>query len=95
MKNYGSDLYKSLAWLLGGIGFVSMWNFLWQETLSSMTTSIFGGVVFGSFIGLLYYWYGSVLYGLEQNGNLLKKIEEQLQPKEQKERLAKQKKAFE
>ena len=82
MKNYGSDLYKSLAWLLGGIGFVSMWYFLWEETYSSMPTSIFGGVVFGGFIGLFYYWHGSVLYGLEQNGDLLKKIEEHLQPKE-------------
>ena len=82
MKNYGSDLYKSLAWLFGGIGFVSMWYFLWEETYSSMPTSIFGGVVFGGFIGLFYYWHGSVLYGLEQNGDLLKKIEEHLQPKE-------------
>ena len=52
-------------------------------------------MVSGTFIGLFYNWYGSVLYGLERNGNLLKKIEEHLQPIEQKERLAKQKKALE
>ena len=95
MENYGSNLYKGLAWLLGIMAFLFMWYFLWEETRSSMITSLMGGVVFGSFIALFYNWYGSVLYGLERNGYRLKKIEEHLQPKEQKERLAKQKKAFE
>ena len=95
MENYGSNLYKGLAWLLGIMAFLFMWYFLWEETRSSMITSFMGGVVFGSFIALFYNWYGSVLFGLEQNGYLLKKIEEHLQPKEQKERLAKQEKALE
>ena len=95
MENYGSNLYKGLAWLLGIMAFLFMWYFLWEETRSSWITSLMGGVVFGSFIGLFYNWYGSVLYGLERNGYRLKKIEEHLQPKEQKEKLAKQKKAFE
>ena len=95
MKNYGSKLYKGLAWLFGILSSLAVSLFLYEATYSSEFTIIFSGLVSGTFIGLFYNWYGSVLYGLEQNGNLLKKIEEHLQPKEQKERLAKQKKALE
>jgi len=64
------------------MGFLFVWYYLWNETRSSWITSLMGGALFGSFIGLFYNWYGSVLYGLEQNGDILKKIEEHLQPKE-------------
>ena len=72
MENYGSNLYKGLAWLLGIMAFLFMWYFLWEETKVQWSHHLWRSSVWKLY-SPFYNWYGSVLYGLERNGYRLKK----------------------
>ena len=70
MKNYGSELYFVLGMLAGfatGVLF-----FYISESF------IFAGIA-GFSIALVYNWFSKVLYGLEENGNILQEISKKLE----------------
>ena len=70
MKNYGSDTYFAVA-VLAGVGACGLFFYISENFIS--------GVIVGSLVYVVYYWFSRVLYGLEQNGEVLSSISEQLE----------------
>ena len=73
MKDYKSSTYLVIANLFGIFGFlgssITIYNFT-ENLLASLLSALF----IGTFLYLFFNWFAMVLYGLEENGNLLKKI---------------------
>ena len=70
MKNYGSETYFAVA-VLAGVGAGGLFFYITENFIS-------GGIV-GSLVYVVYYWFSRVLYGLEQNGEVLSSISEKLE----------------
>ena len=70
MKNYGSDLYSGVA-VLAGVGSGGLVIYISEDFIS-------GGIL-GLLVFIVYYWFSRVLYGLEQNGDVLSSISEKLE----------------
>ena len=70
MKNYGSDTYWAVA-VLAGVGAGGLFFYISEDF-------IFGGIL-GFLVYIVYYWFSRVLYGLEQNGEVLSSISEKLE----------------
>jgi len=70
MKNYGSDLYLAFSILAGF--FTGVLFFYISESF------IVAGIA-GFSIALVYNWFSKVLYGLEENGNILQEISKKLE----------------
>jgi predicted PurR-regulated permease PerM len=84
MKDYGSELYKTLAIVLGLLAFfgaVMVLGISGDIFFTFLYGSVFGGTVY-----IIYLWFSKVLNALEENGNHLKKIEEYLNPEETNEK---------
>ena len=70
MKNYGSDLYFVLA-ILAGFATGVLFFYIYESF-------IVAGIAGFSF-SLVYNWFSKVLYGLEENGNILQEISKKLE----------------
>ncbi|MDA7547709.1 hypothetical protein N8812_01270 [Acidimicrobiia bacterium] len=70
MKNYGSNTYWAVA-VLAGVGAGGLFLYISEDI-------IFGGIL-SFLVYIIYYWFSRVLYGLEQNGEVLSSISEQLE----------------
>ena len=70
MKTYGSELYFGVA-VLTGVGSGGLVIYIYEDFIS-------GGIL-GLLVFIVYYWFSRVLYGLEQNGDVLSSISEKLE----------------
>lgn len=68
MPSYSSKLYKSIAVIAGIVSF-----FFAIEIFDSLAPLFIAGWVF-----LIYFWFGEVLYGLEENSKILQEISNKL-----------------
>ena len=73
MKDYKSSTYLIIANLFGIFGLLGSWWTIYYIT-ENIFASLFSALFIGTFLYLFFNWFAMVLYGLEENGNLLKKI---------------------
>ena len=73
MQDYKSSTYLVIANLFGIFGFLGSWITIYNFT-ENLLASLLPALFIGTFLYLSFKWFAMVLYGLEENGNLLKKI---------------------
>lgn len=69
MPNYSSTLYKIIAVVAAFLAFIISIDFFYDSPAPIFITV---------WVFLIYNWFGAVLYGLEENGKILKEISKKL-----------------